>query len=64
MSYKTLIQKEIKRMPEEMLGEVIDFIRFLQLKMVKERFDISFASESSLKKDWMKPEEDEAWKNL
>jgi len=64
MSYKTLIQKEIRKMPEEMLGEVIDFIRFLQLKMVKERFDISFASESSLKKDWMKPEEDEAWKNL
>jgi len=26
--------------------------------------NITIASESSLKKDWLKPEEDEAWKNL
>ncbi len=64
MTYKTLIQKEIKKMPEELLAEVVDFIKFLQLKMVKDRFDITFASESSLKKDWLKPEEDDVWKNL
>ncbi len=47
-----------------MLAEVVDFIKFLQLKMVKDRFEITFASESSLSKDWLKPEEDEAWKSL
>jgi len=26
--------------------------------------NIDIASESSLKKDWLKPEEDEAWQNL
>jgi hypothetical protein len=26
--------------------------------------NIAIASESSLKKDWLKPEEDEVWQNL
>ena len=28
------------------------------------KLDITIMSESSLKKDWLKPEEDEAWENL
>ncbi|MCY7362021.1 MAG: DUF2281 domain-containing protein [Ignavibacteria bacterium] len=27
-------------------------------------FEVTMMSESSLSKDWLKPEEDEAWKNL
>lgn len=30
----------------------------------KEKLDTAIASESSLKKDWLMPEEDEAWQNL
>jgi len=41
-----------------------DFIQFLKTKIIKEKLDISIASESSLKKDWLRPEEDVAWKNL
>lgn len=33
-------------------------------KMIKKQKDITVLSESSLKKDWLKPEEDKAWKNL
>ncbi|MCL4536948.1 MAG: hypothetical protein M1610_05100 [Nitrospirae bacterium] len=32
--------------------------------MCRAEQEIKVASESSLKKDWMKPEEDEAWRNL
>ena len=32
--------------------------------MIKEQLDTAVASESSLKKDWLRPEEDEAWRSL
>ena len=33
-------------------------------KILKERSESAIASESSLKKDWLRPEEDEAWQDL
>jgi len=65
MSKKELLINEIKQIPEPFLDEVLDFIRFLKTKSIKERINIAaIASESSLKKDWLRPEEDEAWQNL
>ena len=64
MSKKELLINEINNVPEPLLDEVLDFIHFLKTKVVKERFDTTIASESSLKKDWMRPEEDEAWRSL
>ncbi len=64
MSKKELLIDEIKQVPESFLDEVLDFVHFLKTKIIKERLDIAIASESSLKKDWLKPEEDEAWQNL
>lgn len=64
MSKKELLIDEIAQVPESFLDEVLDFVRFLKTKIIKERLDTAIASESSLKKDWMKPEEDEAWQNL
>jgi hypothetical protein len=64
MSSKELIAQEIKKLPEVYLGEILDFIRFLENKTLGEKRQIAIASQSSLKKDWLSPEEDEAWKNL
>ena len=64
MSKKELLIYEIAQVPESFLDEVLDFVHFLKTKTIKERLDTAIASESSLKKDWMKPEEDEAWQNL
>ncbi len=64
MSKKEILINEIKQIPEPFLDEVLDFIRFLKTKAIKEQVNIAIASESSLKKDWLKPEEDEAWQNL
>ncbi len=64
MSKKEAVIKEIEQIPEPFLEEVLDFVRFLKAKIFKQRLDTAIASESSLKKDWLKPEEDEAWRNL
>ena len=64
MSNKEIILQEIEKVPEELLIEIIDFIRFLQHKAARGNFDTALVSESSLKKDWLLPEEDEAWQDL
>jgi hypothetical protein len=64
MNKKKLIAKEIEQVPEPLLEEVLDFVRFLKNKYAQEKLETSLLSESSLKKDWLRPEEDEAWKNL
>ncbi len=64
MEVKELIAEEIEKVPEPYLMELLDFIRFLETKAVAQKMDLAIASESSLKKDWLKPEEDEAWKDL
>jgi len=64
MSKKELLLNEIEQVPEPFLDEVLDFIHFLKTKIVRERLSTAIASESSLRKDWMRPEEDEAWQNL
>jgi len=64
MTHREIILKEIEQIPDAFLDEVVDFIRFLKMKIAQEKYEITVASESSLKKDWLRPEEDEAWRNL
>jgi hypothetical protein len=63
MVTKELILNEIEKIPEPLLEEVLDFIRFLKTKK-PEGVETAIASESSLRKDWLRPEEDEAWADL
>lgn len=64
MNTRELLINEIKEAPEPLLTEVLDFVHFLKAKIVREELDIAIISESALSKDWLKPEEDEAWQNL
>ena len=64
MSKKDLLINEINDVPEPLLDEVLDFVHFLKTKTIKEKLDTAVASESSLKKDWLRAEEDEAWQSL
>jgi len=64
MSKKESLLSEIERIPEPLLDEVLDFVQFLKAKTIQERLGTAIASESSLNKDWLKPEEDEAWQAL
>jgi len=64
MELKELIIDEIERVPKEYLIEILDFIRLIETKVLEEKMDTAIASESSLKKDWLRVEEDEAWQDL
>jgi hypothetical protein len=55
------IIRELHQVPRQRYHEILDFIRSVQKKPLNET---AYASESSLKKDWLRPEEDEAWANL
>ena len=64
MNKKQLLAKEIEDIPEAILEEVLDFVQFLKSKRNQEKLETTLLSESSLKKDWLSTEEDEAWENL
>ena len=64
MTQKDILLKEIADISDELLKETLDYVRFLKYKQKIEIPDSALLSESSLGKDWLKPEEDEAWKNL
>ena len=59
-----LLFKEIQNLPEHLKDELLDYIQYLKSKAAKEKYDLALMSESSLQKDWLRPEEDEAWNNL
>jgi hypothetical protein len=64
MCTKELLVEQIDKLPESLLEKVLEYIRLLQTNLVKEKIETLTISESALKKDWLKPEEDEAWQNL
>ena len=64
MTKKEMLIREIEEAPDPLLDEVLEFLHFLKAKMVRGRLDTAIASESSLAKDWLRPEEDKAWDNL
>ena len=57
MQTKELLLKEIERVPEERLVELLNFTLFVGA-------ETAIASETSLMKDWLRPEADEAWQDL
>jgi len=61
---KELLINELEHTPEYLLDEVLDFLHFLKSKNTQEKLGTAIISESTLKKDWLRPEEDEAWKDL
>ena len=65
MSAKELLLKEVDNIPEFILEEVWNFLQFLKGKYDQDKLESGLLlSESSLQKDWLKSEEDEAWQNL
>ena len=64
MTKKELLINEIEQAPEPLLDEMLEYVHFLKEKMAHHQMETAIASESSLGKDWLKPEEDAAWQNL
>ena len=64
MGIRELIVDEVKNIPEERLLEILDFMRLVETKSLTQGLGTAIASETALKKDWLTPREDEAWRNL
>ncbi|MBN1803114.1 MAG: DUF2281 domain-containing protein [Candidatus Lokiarchaeota archaeon] len=64
MSKIDQIVKELTKFPDNVLDEIFDYILFLKGKLVRGSLEMAILSESSLEKDWTRPEEDEAWHDL
>ena len=62
MSKQQLLEHLIADIPENELDIILAFVRFI----LHEDPDINntFLSEPSLAKDWLRKEEDDAWKHL
>jgi hypothetical protein len=65
MDTRQLLRKEIETMPDALVEEILRFVKALKERnlpaLSRELLD---ASESSLARDWLREEEDTAWKNL
>ncbi len=64
MNTKELLLQEIEQVPEPILEGVLDFLRYLKAKKILQRQEATLLSEPSLAKDWLRPEEEEAWRDL
>lgn len=64
MSAKDIILEELEGVPEPLLDEVIDFLRFLKEQHRLERVEPALLSQRALAKDWLRPEEEAAWRGL
>lgn len=64
MNTKDLLLQEIEQVPEPILEEVLDFLRYLKANKILQRQEATLLSEQSLAKDWLRPEEEEAWRDL
>ena len=64
MTDKERLVTEIESLPEQALREILDFVEFLKRRSTDDSKEVLTTSESSLRKDWLRPEEEAAWRNL
>ena len=63
MSKKEIIVQELQSVPEEGLDALLGFIHSLKCGIAEDAAPAILA-ESSLRKDWLSPEEESAWADL
>ena len=63
MSKRELIVRELDRLPEQDLDDLLRFLISLRESKIDAAIPM-LASESALAKDWLTPEEDAAWARL
>ena len=64
MTAKESLLQEIEQIPESLLPEILEFVQYLKFKNRNKNVETAILSESALAKDWLTPEEDEAWQHL
>lgn len=64
MGIRETLLEELEEAPEPVLEELLQFLHLLQNRETGPRAALPLLSESSLARDWLRPEEDEAWAHL
>jgi hypothetical protein len=64
MTVKESLLKTVEDMPDDCLSELVEYAKRLQFKAAHGRVPTAMVSEAVLAKDWLRPEEDEAWRDL
>jgi len=59
------IEERLRQLPPDKLVVVFDFVSYLvERQEASKPFQTMLASEAVLRRDWERPEEEEAWANL
>jgi hypothetical protein len=59
------IEERLRELPPDKLDVVLDFVSYLaERRLASEAFQTMLASEPVLRRDWDRPEEEEAWRDL
>ena len=61
---KDAVLQEIEELPDELITDALEYIRRLRVQAAIHRSETAVASEAVLAKDWLRSEEDEAWRDL
>ena len=64
MTAKEAILKAVEELPEECLDDLATYVETLRRTAPLHAVPTALASEAVLGKDWLRPEEDEAWRDL
>ena len=64
MTYREKIAREVEMVPDGVLPELLKFVREVRVKAAVLQSPCALLSEASLARDWLTPEEDEAWAYL
>ena len=64
MTIREKLIQELSTLPDALVAELFEHARSLRGKNGKGFRETAIASEPSLARDWLRPEDDEAWKNL
>ena len=64
MTVKEAIVQAVEDLPEECLDDLAHYVEALRHRAALGDVPTALASEAVLAKDWLRPEEDEAWRDL
>jgi hypothetical protein len=64
MTTKDAIIHAVEQLPQEYLDEVAVYLQKMKLRAAHQNVPTALASENTLARDWLRPEEDEAWQDL
>ncbi len=64
MTAKESLLQVVEELPPEYIVDLAEYAQQLRLKAAHQEVQTALASQDVLAQDWLRPEEDEAWKDL